>query len=163
MADIPAELLKEPHVRPLRDQIILVRVHNERDPQTGGRKSAGGIDLPDIADEEPAEGIVVSLGDGTREPVDPRVAERMAMRVATEIWGKVGVDGTDWSLQHPVIRDLISFMTEESGKPIPFNVAIGDKVLYPPWLCTTIIVNDVEYEMIAEQDIVGLVVDDNTN
>jgi chaperonin GroES len=45
--------------RPLHDRVLVKRVEAEE-------KTAGGIIIPDSAQEKPAEGVVVSVGSGTR-------------------------------------------------------------------------------------------------
>ena len=45
--------------KPLHDRVLLRRVGEEE-------KSAGGIIIPDTAQEKPSEGIVVSVGSGVR-------------------------------------------------------------------------------------------------
>ena len=46
-------------IRPLQDRILVKRVEEES-------KTKGGIIIPDSAKEKPAEGIVVSVGEGKR-------------------------------------------------------------------------------------------------
>jgi chaperonin GroES len=57
---IAPELLTQPHVKPLGDQIVILPEYVE----VRERKSSGGIDLPEQADNEPIGGTVVALGDG---------------------------------------------------------------------------------------------------
>jgi len=47
-------------LRPLQDRVLIRRV----DPET---KTAGGIFIPDTAQEKPMEGKVVAVGPGTRD------------------------------------------------------------------------------------------------
>ena len=47
-------------LRPLQDRVLIRRV----DPEA---KSAGGIFIPDMAQEKPTEGEVVATGPGTRD------------------------------------------------------------------------------------------------
>jgi len=46
-------------IRPLQDRILVRRVEEES-------KTKGGIIIPDSAKEKPAEGVVVSVGEGKR-------------------------------------------------------------------------------------------------
>ncbi len=46
-------------IRPLHDRVLIRRLDSET-------KSAGGIIIPDSAQEKPAEGEVVAVGDGAR-------------------------------------------------------------------------------------------------
>ena len=63
-------------VRPLQDRILVKRVEEES-------KTKGGIIIPDSAKEKPAEGKVVSVGngkvcdDGKRVPLDIKENDRI--------------------------------------------------------------------------------------
>ena len=46
--------------RPLHDRVVVRRLDSEE-------KTAGGIIIPDSAKEKPSEGLVVSVGPGTRD------------------------------------------------------------------------------------------------
>jgi chaperonin GroES len=78
--------------RPLGDRVVVKRV-------TEDTKTAGGIIIPETAQEKPQEGEVVAIGpgardeDGKRVPMDVKVGERV-------LFGKwsgteVKVDGQD--------------------------------------------------------------------
>lgn len=58
--------------RPLQDRVLVRRVESEE-------KTAGGIILPDTAQEKPSEGVVVAVGPGVRDEkgayIKPDVAE----------------------------------------------------------------------------------------
>jgi chaperonin GroES len=62
--------------RPLHDRVLVRRVEAEE-------KTAGGIIIPDSAKEKPAEGEVVSVGEGTRDddgdriPLDVKEGDRI--------------------------------------------------------------------------------------
>lgn len=45
------------NVRPLQDRVLVKRVQQEA-------KTTGGIIIPDSAKEKPAEGVIVSVGNG---------------------------------------------------------------------------------------------------
>jgi chaperonin GroES len=53
--------------RPLHDRVLVRRVEAEE-------KTAGGIIIPDSAKEKPAEGEIVSVGDGLRDDDGDRIA-----------------------------------------------------------------------------------------
>ena len=63
-------------IRPLHDRILLERVESET-------KSAGGIILPDAAQEKPQEAVVVAVGSGYRSedgkitPLDVKKGDRV--------------------------------------------------------------------------------------
>ena len=62
--------------RPLHDRVVVERI----DPEA---KSAGGIIIPDTAQEKPSQGEVVAIGPGGRDdagkliPIDLRVGDRV--------------------------------------------------------------------------------------
>jgi chaperonin GroES len=63
-------------IRPLQDRVIVKRLE-ERE-----QRSAGGIIIPDTAQEKPQEGKVVAVGPGRREdgkvvPVDVKPGDRI--------------------------------------------------------------------------------------
>ncbi|MCP4320037.1 MAG: co-chaperone GroES [Hyphomicrobiales bacterium] len=62
--------------RPLHDRVVVRRVDSEE-------KSAGGIIIPDTAQEKPSEGEVVAVGPGARDkdgklvPLDVKAGDRV--------------------------------------------------------------------------------------
>src|SRR6187455_547188 len=62
--------------RPLHDRVVVKRIDAEA-------KSAGGIIIPDTAQEKPSEGEVVAVGSGTRSddgkitPLDVKEGDRV--------------------------------------------------------------------------------------
>ena len=80
-------------IRPLHDRVLLERVESET-------TSAGGIILPDAAQEKPQEAIVVSVGTGYRSedgkvtPLDVKAGDRVMFAQ----WGgtEVKSDGKDY-------------------------------------------------------------------
>jgi len=78
--------------RPLHDRVVVKRVDSEE-------KTAGGIIIPDTVKEKPSEGVIVSVGPGTRDdsgkyvPSDVKAGDRV-------LFGKwsgteIKVDGDD--------------------------------------------------------------------
>ena len=63
-------------LRPLQDRVLVRRVEPEA-------KTAGGIFIPDIAQEKPMEGEIVAVGPGIRDehgtlqPLDVRIGDRV--------------------------------------------------------------------------------------
>ncbi len=63
-------------IRPLHDRVLLRRVDSEE-------KSAGGIIIPDTAQEKPMEGEIISVGPGARgedgklQPLDVKKGDRV--------------------------------------------------------------------------------------
>ncbi|MEP1931820.1 MAG: co-chaperone GroES [Roseibium sp.] len=62
--------------RPLHDRVVVRRVDSEE-------KTAGGIIIPDTAQEKPQEGEIVSVGAGARKdsgeliPIDVKAGDRV--------------------------------------------------------------------------------------
>ncbi len=53
--------------KPLHDRVVVRRVENDE-------KTSGGLIIPDSAQEKPAEGEVVSVGDGARDENGKRIS-----------------------------------------------------------------------------------------
>ena len=64
------------NLRPLHDRVVIRRVDQEQ-------KSAGGIIIPDTAQEKPMEGEVIAAGPGARgedgalQPMDLKTGDRV--------------------------------------------------------------------------------------
>jgi chaperonin GroES len=78
--------------RPLHDRVVVRRIEADQ-------KTAGGIIIPDSAQEKPSEGEVIAVGEGNRDddgdriPLDVKVGDRV-------LFGKwsgteVKIDGED--------------------------------------------------------------------
>ena len=78
--------------QPLHDRVLLRRVGEEE-------KSAGGIIIPDTAQEKPSEGVVVAVGSGVR--ADDGSVRKLDVKAGDRLlFGKFGgtdvkVDGED--------------------------------------------------------------------
>ena len=90
--------------RPLHDRVVVERI----DPEA---KSAGGIIIPDSAQEKPQQGEVIAVGPGGRD---------------------------------------------ESGKLIPIDVKVGDKVLFGKWSGTEVKIDGEELLIMKESDVMGV-------
>ena len=93
--------------RPLHDRVVIQRIEAEA-------KSAGGIIIPDTAQEKPQQGRVTAVGPGGRD---------------------------------------------ESGKLIPIDVKVGDRILCGKWSGTEVKIEGVEYLIMKESDIMGVLVE----
>ena len=91
--------------RPLHDRVVVRRVQSEE-------KTAGGIILPDTAQEKPSEGEIVAVGNGARD---------------------------------------------ESGKLVPLEVKVGDRVLFGKWSGTEVKIGGQDMLIMKESDIMGIV------
>ena len=78
--------------RPLHDRVLVRRV--DEDPKT-----AGGIIIPDSAQEKPSQGVVIAVGNGTRGD-DGKVTPLDVKAKDTVLFGKwsgseVTIDGEE--------------------------------------------------------------------
>src|SRR5205814_9802168 len=90
--------------RPLHDRVVVKRIDAEA-------KSAGGIIIPDTAQEKPSQGEIVAVGPGGRD---------------------------------------------EAGKLIPIDLEVGDRVLFGKWSGTEVKLDGVDYLIMKESDIMGV-------
>jgi chaperonin GroES len=90
--------------RPLHDRVVVKRI----DPDA---KSAGGIIIPDTAQEKPSQGEIIAVGPGGRD---------------------------------------------ESGKLIPIDLKVGDRVLFGKWSGTEVKLDGQELLIMKESDIMGV-------
>ena len=90
--------------RPLHDRVVVERI----DPEA---KSAGGIIIPDTAQEKPSQGEIIAVGPGGRD---------------------------------------------EAGKLIPIDLKKGDRVLFGKWSGTEVKLDGVDYLIMNESDIMGV-------
>jgi chaperonin GroES len=93
--------------RPLHDRVVIERIDAEA-------KTAGGIIIPDTAQEKPQQGKVSAVGPGGRD---------------------------------------------ENGKLIPIDVKVGDRILFGKWSGTEVKIDGVEYLIMKESDIMGVLVE----
>ena len=84
-------------IRPLHNNVLVKRIEQDS-------KTAGGIIIPDSAQEKPMEGIIVSVGNGSKDengniiPLDVKVGEKVLFTKwgGTEI--KTSIDGKQTEL-----------------------------------------------------------------
>jgi chaperonin GroES len=93
--------------RPLHDRVVIERI----DPEA---KTAGGIIIPDTAQEKPQQGKVVAIGPGGRD---------------------------------------------ESGRLVPIDVKVGDRILFGKWSGTEVKIDGVEYLIVKESDTMGVLIE----
>ena len=97
--------------RPLHDRVVVKRIDAEA-------KSAGGIIIPDTAQEKPSQGEVVAVGPGGRDeagkliPIDIKVGDRV-------LFGKwsgteVKIDGQDLLIMKE--SDIMGVIDETAGQ-----------------------------------------------
>jgi chaperonin GroES len=92
--------------RPLHDRVVIERIDAEA-------KTAGGIIIPDTAQEKPQQGKVIAVGPGGRD----------------------------------------------ESKLIPIDVKVGDRILFGKWSGTEVKIDGVEYLIMKESDIMGVLVE----
>ncbi len=78
--------------RPLHDRVVVRRIEADQ-------KTAGGIIIPDSAQEKPSEGEIVAVGEGARDDDGERIAldVKAGDRVLFGKWSgtEVKIDGED--------------------------------------------------------------------
>lgn len=73
---------------------------------------------------------------------------------------KGGIIIPDTAKEKPTTGKVIAIGTgklDEKGNKIPFNVKVGDKVLMPKYGGTEVKLDDKEYQIIREEDILGII------
>jgi len=90
--------------RPLHDRVVVKRIEADA-------KTAGGIIIPDTAQEKPQQGEVIAVGPGGRD---------------------------------------------DHGKLIPIDVKPRDTILFGKWSGTEVKIDGVEYIIMKESDIMGV-------
>lgn len=72
---------------------------------------------------------------------------------------KGGIIIPDTAKEKPMEGTVVAVGTgkrDEDGKLIPFTVKVGDKVLMPKYGGTEIKIDDKEYQILREEDILGI-------
>jgi chaperonin GroES len=73
---------------------------------------------------------------------------------------KGGIIIPDSATEKPQHGEVIALGTggkDEDGKAKPFSVSIGDKILLPKYGGTDIKLNDEDYQIVREDDILGVI------
>ena len=73
---------------------------------------------------------------------------------------KGGIIIPDSAKEKPQEGKVIAIGTgklDDNGKLIPFNVKAGDRVLMPKYGGTEVKIDDQEYQIIREEDILGII------
>jgi len=73
---------------------------------------------------------------------------------------KGGIIIPDSAKEKPMEGKIIAVGTgkrDDEGKLIPFTVKVGDKVLMPKYGGTEIKIEDKEYQILREEDILGII------
>lgn len=100
--------------RPLHDRVVVKRIQEDT-------KTAGGIIIPDTAQEKPQEGEVVAVGPGARDEKGERVAldVKAGDRVLFGKWSgtEVKVDGQDLLIMKE--SDIMGIVESSVAAPAP--------------------------------------------
>jgi chaperonin GroES len=75
---------------------------------------------------------------------------------------KGGIIIPDSAKEKPTTGKVIAIGTgkiDEKGNKVPFNVKVGDKVLMPKYGGTEVKLDDKEYQIMREEDILGVIKD----
>ena len=73
---------------------------------------------------------------------------------------KGGIIIPDSAKEKPQEGEVVAIGTgkvDDSGKKIPFNVKVGDRVLMPKYGGTEVKIGDKEYQIVREEDILGVI------
>jgi len=73
---------------------------------------------------------------------------------------KGGIIIPDTAKEKPTTGKVIAIGTgklDDNGKKIPFNVKVGDKVLMPKYGGTEVKMNEKDYQIMREEDILGVI------
>ncbi len=91
------------------------------------------------------------------QPLSDRV---LVEPIKEEEQRKGGIIIPDTAKEKPTSGKVIAVGTgkiDEKGNKIPFNVKVGDKVLMPKYGGTEVKLDDKEYQIIREEDILGVI------
>ena len=91
------------------------------------------------------------------QPLHDRI---LVKRIEEETTTKGGIIIPDSAKEKPQEGKVIAVGTgkrDEDGKLIPFNVKKGDKVLMPMYGGTEVKINDRDYQIVREDDILGII------
>lgn len=88
---------------------------------------------------------------GDRVLVEPQKDEELK---------KGGIIIPDTAKEKPQQGKVIAIGTgkyDDNGKLLPFNVKVGDKVLMPKYGGTEVKIDEKEYQIMREEDILGII------
>lgn len=89
------------------------------------------------------------------------LADRVLVEpVKEEDAAKGGIIIPDTAKEKPTTGKVIAIgtgKTDDNGKKIPFNVKVGDKVLMPKYGGTEVKLDNKEYQIVREEDILGII------
>ena len=92
-------------------------------------------------------------------PLHDRVVVR---RLESEERTKGGIIIPDTAKEKPQEGEIVAVgpgARDESGKLVPLDVKAGDRILFGKWSGTEVEIDDVEYLIMKESDIMGVLVE----
>ena len=99
-------------LRPLNDRVLIKRADEDT-------KSAGGIIIPDTAQEKPMQGIIMGVGPGARDENGERVAltVKNGDRILFGKWSgtEVTLDGQELLIMNET--DIMAVLSDKPAKP----------------------------------------------
>jgi len=102
----------------------------------------------------------ITRGEEVRMKIKP-LGDRVLVKPAKEKEvSKGGIIIPDTAKEKPQEGEVVAVGTgklDDSGKLIPFNVKKGDRVLLPKYGGAEVKIDDVEYHIIREEDILGVI------
>lgn len=90
-------------------------------------------------------------------PIGDRVLVKPAKEEETKKGGIIIPDSAKEKPQEGKVIAIGTGKTDESGKKVPFNVKAGDRVLISKYGGTEIKIDGEEYQILREDDILGIV------
>jgi chaperonin GroES len=91
------------------------------------------------------------------KPLGDRVLVKPATEGEIKKGGIIIPDTAKEKPQEGVVMAIGTGKLDDAGKLIPFNVKKGDRVLMPKYGGTEVKLDDVEYQIIREEDILGVI------
>ncbi len=93
------------------------------------------------------------------QPLGDRVLVEPLKEGETKKGGIIIPDTAKEKPQEGKVIAIGSGKLDDAGKKIPFNVKVGDKVLLPKYGGTEVKIGDKEYQLVREEDILGIIND----
>jgi len=127
----------------------------------------GGIIIPDTAKEKPQEGKVVALGTGkiddNGKKVDFTVKKGDKVLISKYGGTEIKIDDENYLIMRE--DDILGMKVvalgtgkiDDNGKKVDFTVKKGDKVLISKYGGTEIKIDDENYLIMREDDILGII------
>ena len=93
----------------------------------------------------------------TLRPIGDKVVVEVIDEPQTTLSGIVLPDSAKEKSQRGKVIAVGTGKLDDSGKKIPFNVKKGDKILLPKYGGTEVKIDDKDYQIVREDDILGII------